>query len=94
MIPLRIVLDADGAFPELEGSQVRKAHAARSIAVAALQGGLKSGGTSIAFVIPLEDGSHVFAETTLKLFLTAADAMKARFGDPRQDDVPPDPNSN
>lgn len=37
-------------------------------------------------LIGLDDGDVVLvAETTLALFLTAADALKAKYGDPRED---------
>jgi len=42
---------------------------------------MASGKTSVAFDIPLPDGRHVLAETSLELFLAAADALRARYGD-------------
>jgi hypothetical protein len=53
------------------------------IRVAGLDDGMTSGKPSVAFGIVLPDGRWVFAETSLRLFLTAADVLKARFGDPR-----------
>ncbi len=49
--------------------------------VGGLPGGMASGKTSVAFDIPLPDGRHVLAETSLELFLAAADALRARYGD-------------
>jgi hypothetical protein len=34
--------------------------------------------------IDLDDGSVVLAETSLALFLTVADGLRARYGDPRR----------
>lgn len=37
----------------------------------------------VAFRFNLSDGRVIIAQTSLALLLTAADAMKAKFGDPR-----------
>jgi hypothetical protein len=42
-----------------------------------------SGAPSVAFCFKLGEREVVLAETSLALFLTAADALKARYGDPR-----------
>ena len=54
------------------------------IEVAGLPDGIVSGKPSVAFRLDLPDGRIIIAETTLALFLTVADAMKAKYGDPRQ----------
>jgi len=77
--PLRIVLEGRGAFPELQG---KKVHRAQIESVTSLAGGMQSGKASVAVLIPLEDGSYVFAETSLSLFCAAARAFIARHGDP------------
>lgn len=53
------------------------------IEVGALDRGMESGKPSAAFCFGLPDGRVVLCETSLALFLTAADALKARYGDPR-----------
>lgn len=53
------------------------------IHVGVLDGGMVSGKPSIAFGFVLPDGHWVFAQTSMALFLTAADAFRARYGDPR-----------
>lgn len=84
MIGLRIVLDGDGAWPDLAEKQRRgELLVASQLAVSALAGGTASGAPSVAIRVDLDDGRVVFVETTLKLFLTAADALRARHGDPR-----------
>ena len=54
-----------------------------SIRIACLEAGMQSGKPSVVIATEQEDGSFVLAESSLALFLTAADAFKARFGDPR-----------
>jgi hypothetical protein len=76
----RIVLEGDGHFAELQG---RKIHRVEHLTIAGLEGGMASGAPSVALVAVLPDGSAFFGETSLKVFLTAADALKARYGDPR-----------
>lgn len=53
------------------------------IEVGGLEGGMASGKPSVAFAFTLPDGSAVLAETSLALLLSAADALKAVYGDPR-----------
>lgn len=53
------------------------------IEIGGLDGGMSSGKPSVAFCFGLPSGEVVLAETSMALFLTAADALKARYGDPR-----------
>lgn len=80
MTPLRMVLDGNDLLPELQG---KKIHKVMVDAVAAFPGGTVSGKPSVALVIHMEDGSVVFAETTLALFTMASRAFIARYGDPQ-----------
>lgn len=79
---LKIVLDGDGKFNHLGGRPQRPV---TELSITALEGGMKSGNPSVALVVELGDGSYVLAETSLKLFLAAADAFRAKYGDPRQE---------
>jgi hypothetical protein len=84
MVALRIIVDGEGALPELApavaaGRLVR----APLATLAALPGGMQSGEPSVAAVIDLPDGRVVFAETSLRMLLAACDAFVARHGDPR-----------
>lgn len=54
-----------------------------NIEVGALAGGMASGRASVAFCFTLPDGRVVVAETSLALFLLAADALRARYGEQR-----------
>lgn len=72
------------AWPELDRDRIiHVGEGAPPIGVAVLEGGMASGAPSVALRVDLPDGKVVVAETSLKLFLAAADALKARFGDPR-----------
>ena len=48
--------------------------------VAALDGGMTSGRPSVMLRFGLPDGRTVLAETSMRLFLTAARAFAARYG--------------
>jgi len=74
---LKIELDGEGKFPQLQG---KKVHKAGIEVVTALPGGMSSGRTSVALLIPLDDGSYVFAETSLANFQMAAAALTGRYG--------------
>lgn len=82
---LEIKLHGDGAFADLQAQhgEAIVVPNEQPIRIAALDSGMVSGLPSVAFGMVLPDGRWVFAETSLRLFLTAADALKARFGDPR-----------
>lgn len=64
------------------------------ITVLGLAGGMSSGAPSIAFVIDLPDGRKVFAQTSMKLLVQAADAFKAYYGDGRHRLMARGPNEN
>lgn len=81
MPAMRIVLDGDGQFPELQG---KKIHRADIDSMTCLQGGMASGKPSVAVLVQLDDGSVVFAETSLALLVSAARAFVARHGDPTE----------
>jgi hypothetical protein len=80
---MNIVLDGDGAFPELAKAKQegRLVHVSDEMTITALAGGMTSGATSVALIVKLPDGRMVFAETSLRLLLAAADAFRARYGD-------------
>lgn len=47
--------------------------------IAGLSGGMTSGRPSVALRINLPDGRVVIAETSMRLFLSAADVFRARY---------------
>lgn len=82
-MPVMNIILEEPAWPELLDPGRKVVHTKTAIGVAALTGGMTSGKPSVAFRIDLPDGTTVIAETSLALFLTAADALKAKYGDPR-----------
>ena len=50
------------------------------LTVAAIPVGTESGKPAVAFVFTLPDGRTVVAQTTLRLFQTAAHAFRGRYG--------------
>lgn len=82
MIAMNIKLDGDNAWPDLAGKDIiHLANDAPPISVAVLDGGLKSGRPSIAIRIDLPDGRCVVAETTARLFCSAARAIMGKYPD-------------
>lgn len=80
MVALTIILEGDGV---LRGRKVEDAEG--ELIVTALEGGMASGNPSVGIAVERPDGSWLLAQTSLKLFLTAADAFRAKYGDPRQE---------
>ena len=86
MADLKIILDGDKCWPDLEdrlktkdeklinamGEQTR-------LAVAALPGGMSSGKTSVTFRVDTPDGRTVLFETSLALLKMAVDAIVVRY---------------
>ncbi len=81
---LTVNLQGDGAFLDLAQQHGEAIHLTDEIRVAGLDRGMASGKPSVAFGFVLPDGRWVLAETSLALLLTAADLLRARFGDPRE----------
>jgi hypothetical protein len=80
VIPLEIILDGDNCWPDLKAKGFTEGELR---GVATLPQGTVSGKPTVTVRVELPDGTVVLAETTLSLFLSAADAFKARHGDPR-----------
>lgn len=84
MPALNIVFDATGMLNDVPAEKI--AHTTETIRVGVLEAGMESGKPSVALGIFLpNNGGCVLAETSLALFLSAADAFRARYGDPRTD---------
>lgn len=84
-VVLRVIVDGDGGFSEVyPGKSPDDVVEGRLDAITGLARGMTSGAPSVALMISLPDGKVVFAQTSLRLFLAAGDALKARHGDPRQ----------
>lgn len=84
MAMLKVILDGDGCWPDLPGKEViHLGNLSMPIQIATLPGGLSSGKTSVSIRIDLPDGKVVIAETTLALFLSAAETFKVHYEGPQ-----------
>jgi hypothetical protein len=85
MIPMTINLNGDNIWPDLREKKFvhLRGHDGASgesrIQVAVLDGGMKSGLPSVAIRLDLPDGKTVVAETSARLFCTAARAIMAQY---------------
>jgi hypothetical protein len=77
MIPFSIIFD-EPAWPDLDPHEVTEASIK---GVALLKDGMASGRPSVAFRIDLPNGDVVIAQTSARLFCTAAKAIMARYPD-------------
>lgn len=80
MVAIDLNLEGDGIWPDLRGKHVIHLTDGSTIGIAALPGGMRSGRPSVAIRIDLDGQRVVFVETSLRLFLAAADALRARYG--------------
>lgn len=78
---LDIEINAEGMLKGIPNDQIIVAKN-DSMKIGVLPNGMKSGNHSVSFGIYLPDGKMVFAETSLKLFLTAARVFAAKYGEP------------
>lgn len=53
------------------------------ITIGGIPRGMQSGAPSVAILARLPGGDVAFIETSLALFLSTADALRAKYGDPR-----------
>jgi hypothetical protein len=75
---IKVILEGDNQFPELKG----KTDEASLYALTVLPAGMSSGNPSIGIISQMPNGRFVLSQTSLKLFLSAAKAMEARYGHP------------
>jgi hypothetical protein len=78
MPELKIELNSEGKLTHLKNKPI---HVAEIEMITALPQGMQSGRTSVAIIIPLKDGSYVYAETSLRLFQLATAAFTGKYGD-------------
>lgn len=55
------------------------------VVIGGMPDGTESGKPTVMIAFDLGDREFLVAETTLSLFLTAADGLKAKYGDPREE---------
>lgn len=81
MVAIRLSLEGANAWPDLRNKeQIYLGNGAPPIRITALKRGMKSGNTSVGIVLEIGLDKVVLAETSLRLFLAAADALRARYG--------------
>ena len=81
MLSIDLRLDGDGAFNDIPADKIATAS---DIRVVGLAGGMQSGKPAVYIGLMLPTGGVLLGETSLALFLTVADGLKAKFGDPRE----------
>lgn len=52
------------------------------------------GKPGVVMAFEVDRDTVAVVQTTLALFLSAADALRARYGDPREEEDPPTPNGD
>lgn len=76
---LNISAEGDNVWPDLLEKRESIIHVTEGMHIAALSSGMESGKPSVAIRIDLPDGSVVIAETSMRLFLGAAEVFRARY---------------
>lgn len=79
---IRIILDGDGAFTDMAEREIIESN---NISITALSRGMKSGRPSVAMRIDFRDNKTVFAQCSMREFLAAADAFRARYSEELKD---------
>lgn len=79
---IRVLLEGDGAFKDLQGREKDVIHLTGDFTVAALAKGMISGKPSVMIRIDLPDGRVVLQETSYALWMTASAALRGKFGEP------------
>lgn len=75
---IHLNLDAEGSLKDWEGLPYVPIDKKTGWRVGLLKGGMASGKHSVSIATLTENGHVVFLETSLELFLAAADAFRAR----------------
>jgi hypothetical protein len=84
VIALHIFMNAEEMGRQFPPDQ-KLIEAQKEISVGLLQQGTTSGRSTVSFMFELPDGSIVFAETSLRLFLSCAQAFAALEGWPGEE---------
>lgn len=78
MIALDVNLNGDNCWPDLPEKEVIEAE---KLSIGVLDGGTASGKPSVTLRIDLPDGRVVLAQTTARLFCTAANMITGKYPD-------------
>ena len=80
MTMIHIILEGDGAFADLQGKEDQVIHLAdKPFTVAALDQGTASGMPSVVIRLDLPDGRVVLQQTTARLWVTVARALRGKW---------------
>jgi hypothetical protein len=77
----RIILDGDGAWPDLKDCSPERLFTTDQAEVACLDGGMESGRPSIAMRFNLPDGKVLIYQTSVGQFQQVAAALRGKYGD-------------
>lgn len=77
MIGLTLILEGDNCWPDLKDKEFIGIE--EGLQVAVLDGGMQGGRPSIAIRLELPDGRPVIAQTSARLFCTAARGIMAKY---------------
>jgi hypothetical protein len=82
MTMIHIILEGDGAFKDLQGKEDKVIHLAdQPFTVAALDRGTFGGRPSVMIRLDLPDGRVVLQQTTARLWITVARALRGKWPD-------------
>ena len=82
MTMIHIILEGDGAFRDLQGKEDQVIHLAnRPFTVAALDRGTIGGMPSVMIRLDLPDGRVVLQQTTARLWIMVARALRDKWPD-------------
>lgn len=76
MLTTKVILDADGSLNNISDKLIE---GKGLFAITALEAGMGSGKPSVGFVVETKDGDYILGQTSMRIFLAAADAFKARY---------------
>jgi hypothetical protein len=78
MPALKVILEGDGCWPDVAPIVADPSKTGFVTEAAYLAGGMTSGAPSVMLRCEMKDGTVILAETSAKLFITAAAAVKGK----------------
>ena len=82
VVDMKLFFELDGKFQEVfPNGDPATVKSGRIKAMGTLENGMSEGNPSVGFMIELDDGTCVFAQTSLKLFQMANAAFTGKWGD-------------
>ena len=77
---IKLLLDGDGAFTDLQGREGDIIHRTGAFQVAALPQGMRSGHPSLVIRIDLPEKKVLIQETSVAAWLAVSRALEAKYG--------------